>query len=246
MENTNFIPVNIFISYNQVDKKYKKNLLKNLSGLIRIGKINVWEDELILPGQEQNTEVKKNLDRAQINLILISPDFIDWELWHDEIYPQSIKKYEKGEMLIVPIMIRPTDILDLDLKRFHLLPKNMKAISLWNDEDEAWLDVTKSLRYLLENIGHDVNSHEVIPIETDMTFKEWFSILETGWQDFFANHCQILEDNSFDNLLKIQEVRIDAKFCSNLSPLKYCPYIKDIYLMNANEEHSKTLKNFTK
>ena len=65
----------LFLSYAHEDEDMKIQLDKHLIALKRSGKVEVWQDRQILAGQEWDASIKKELETADIILLLISVDF---------------------------------------------------------------------------------------------------------------------------------------------------------------------------
>ena len=65
----------VFMSYAHEDEALKTELDKALIALKRNEKIEVWQDQQILAGQEWNKGIKDELLSADIILLLISVDF---------------------------------------------------------------------------------------------------------------------------------------------------------------------------
>lgn len=150
--------IKVFISYAHADENYKDDLKKHLSGLKRNGIINEWNDRYIIPGKKWDAEIKRNLEESQIVLFLISSDFMSSDYINDVEIARTIERYGKSEVVIVPIIIRACDFSSLSLSDFQALPIDAKAISSWNNEDEAWVDVIKGIKNVIANIANIKNA----------------------------------------------------------------------------------------
>lgn len=147
--------IKVFISYAREDSNYVYELSRHLTGLIRNGLIEAWTDLGTLPGSEPDTEIRAQLEAADIIIFLISPDFIYSDYIHDVEIKKSIERYDKGEIQIVPIIVRPCDFNSFFFKKFQALPQNAKAISTWDDKDEAWSNILEGLKRVIN--GFDKN-----------------------------------------------------------------------------------------
>lgn len=87
---------------------------------------------------------------SQIILFLVSSSFMASNYIHDVEISEAIKRHEKGEVKIVPIIIRPCDYQSLPLSKYQGLPKDFNPISKWDDRDDAWLDVVNGIKKLLK------------------------------------------------------------------------------------------------
>ncbi len=140
----------LFISYSHKDEAIKDELVKHLSGLKRMGMISEWNDRKILPGEEWDLEIKEKLELADLILCLISSDFMASDYINDVEVQKAIDRHQKQLAKIVPIVVRPCDFESFPVSKYQALPKDAKPISLWNDRDEALLDVVRSLKKLLQ------------------------------------------------------------------------------------------------
>ena len=66
----------LFYSYCHKDEVLRKELEIRLKPMQRKGVITSWHDRLIEAGQEWRTQISRNLEQADIILLLVSADFI--------------------------------------------------------------------------------------------------------------------------------------------------------------------------
>ncbi len=144
--------VKLFISYAHKDEDFKDELRAHLSGLKQKGLIKEWDDRAILPGQVWDDEIKQNLNEADIILFLVSSAFMASGYINDVELKRAIARHKKGEVLIIPIVVRACDLSSLAISKFQALPKNAKPISSWDDPDEAYVDVVQQLKRVIKNI----------------------------------------------------------------------------------------------
>jgi hypothetical protein len=149
---TKKIPVPIFISYAHKDEDFKDALLEQLSPLRRNGLIAPWQDREIVAGEQWNDAIFENLRHAKVVLLLVSSAFINSDFCMEKELSAAIERHEKGECIVVPIIIRPCDFGEMLFAKFQAVPKNAKPISKWDDIDEAWLDVVKKLKVVFNTL----------------------------------------------------------------------------------------------
>jgi len=90
--------VRIFLSYSHKDEDIKEQLDIHLSALRRSDKISSWNDREIISGMDWDETIKRELDQADIILLLVSASFNNSEyIWHNEL-KKAIDKYHKGNM----------------------------------------------------------------------------------------------------------------------------------------------------
>jgi Leucine-rich repeat (LRR) protein/3',5'-cyclic AMP phosphodiesterase CpdA len=144
----------IFISYAEEDRSYRDELVTQLTLLKRQVAIEPWHDGQLLAGAKIADEIGKQLDTADLVLLLVSPNFVSSEKCFSDEMARALKKYDEKRGAVVPIVVRPTTgWKDLVLGRHRTLPSNEQPISRWSDKDDAWADVSEGLLRLLKQRG---------------------------------------------------------------------------------------------
>jgi hypothetical protein len=142
--------LSVFVSYSHADKKYKDELSIFLTSLLRQGKISLWVDNCIEPGQNFERAISDALSAAGVVLLLISPDFIASDYCYERELATALEMHEKGDCIVVPVIIRPCDWHSLSFGRLQALPQDGKPVTTWSDRDVGWHDVARSIRRLIE------------------------------------------------------------------------------------------------
>jgi hypothetical protein len=70
------MPVKLFLCYAHEDELLLKKLRTHLTPMQRQGLIEIWHDRDINAGIGWELEINKQLNTAQIILLLVSPDFM--------------------------------------------------------------------------------------------------------------------------------------------------------------------------
>lgn len=141
----------IFVSYSHKDEFHLEQLKTHLSGLVRQKLIDVWDDRQVLIGEKWNDSIKLKLDTSDIVLFLLSSDFLASTYINEVEIERTIERHKKGEVLIVPIFVRPCDFESSALNEFQGVPRDAKFIANWESVDSAFLEVTKELKKLIQN-----------------------------------------------------------------------------------------------
>lgn len=141
----------VFISYAREDDPLRRELDKHLSQLEKKNLIKVWHHHDISAGTEWESEINKQLDMADIILLLVSPDFMASDYCSVEMR-RAMERHERGEAIVVPIIVRPVHWWGTQLGKLWALPTGAKPIqsSAWRYVDEAFLDVVEGLRKIIE------------------------------------------------------------------------------------------------
>jgi len=141
----------IFISYSHRDEKYKDDLQIGLATLKNNGYIDTWDDRAILSGEEWDHEIKDALYKANIIILLVSPDFLASRYVKEQEIKIAMERHHDSTdaAVVVPVIIRPADWEDNAFARLQALPKNGKPISTWSNYDQAILDVVIGIKKLV-------------------------------------------------------------------------------------------------
>ncbi len=90
-------PSRIFISYSHKDDSYREALDTHLSLMKRQGVVDVWCDRRIVEGEEFDPEIAKNLERADIILLLVSADFIASDYCYEKEMERAMQRHDGGQ-----------------------------------------------------------------------------------------------------------------------------------------------------
>lgn len=136
----------IFFSYSKNDRPFLDELLRQLSGLRRQGKIQPWNDLDILPGEEWDAKIKHELQTADIIILFLSPDFLNTDyIWDVEI-TAAMARHEQGTAVVIPVAVRPCDWSGLPFSKLNALPSKAKPVTSYTNRDEAWLEVVQGVK----------------------------------------------------------------------------------------------------
>lgn len=151
-------PLKVFFSYSHKDTEIMNRLSVHLAPLRRLNKIEVWTDKAIQAGEEWDAEIEKNLRSSNIILLLVSADFVASSyIWEKEI-PMVLKLEKEKNARVIPIYLRPFDFSSLQFSKNQMIPKDplgqeLKAISQWENMDEAFMEVAKKIREVIESFN---------------------------------------------------------------------------------------------
>ena len=150
----------IFFSYSHDDKDLRDELDKHLAPLRRRSKAKTWFDGAIGAGQNWEETIRKNLRSADVILLLISHNFINSEfIWNNELQP-ALDRHKNGECRVIPVLMKPCLWEGLPFGSLQMVPHSqetgrLKAITTWNNSDEAFTLVAQSIQQALNDLGID-------------------------------------------------------------------------------------------
>ena len=145
-------PKKVFFSYSKEDLEFLNELKEHLSGLTRQGKIQGWDDSRILPGEEWDGAIKNELASADLILLLVSSKFLKTNyIWDVEI-KAAMKRHERKEARVVPIILRPCLWENMPFGKLNGLPKKGEPVSSFSDRDAAWTEVVKGIQRVIDGL----------------------------------------------------------------------------------------------
>ena len=97
----------LFISYSHMDRAFLEQFWTHLSPLEEDYGLQRWDDSRIQPGDIWLKEIEQALERAQVALLLVSPDFLASDFIRRKELPALFEAAEKDGLTILWLPIRP-------------------------------------------------------------------------------------------------------------------------------------------
>jgi MinD-like ATPase involved in chromosome partitioning or flagellar assembly len=146
--------IKIFISYSRKDEIVKSELMSHMSVLTKKHNVSIWSDDYLLPGDDWNDVIEKNLVDSDIILLLISPDYLRSKFTAYEV-TQSFKLKKR----IIPIIIRQTnEFFESTMSKLYALPRNMVPIEEFENRSQAFTDITSEIERVITSTVRDRSS----------------------------------------------------------------------------------------
>ena len=142
----------VFISYSHADEGLRDELEVHLAMLKRQGLVDVWHDRRLLAGDHLDWTISKELDEADVILLLVSPNFLASDYCYKIEKGRALERHRQGTARLISVILRPCDWTHTDLAQFLVTPTDGKPITQWPDRDEAFLDVTRQIRRAIEGL----------------------------------------------------------------------------------------------
>lgn len=152
MTNTRY-PLRIFCSYAHADDKYRRKLEKHLAPLKHDGRVSLWSDRKIVPGTSWRADIEKELEQADLILLLTSSDFIESEFCYSKELQRALERFAQREAMVIPLAIRPVDWKGTPLEGLQALPRDAKPVTLWANQDLAFADIARGVREAVEHFA---------------------------------------------------------------------------------------------
>jgi hypothetical protein len=144
----------VFFSYAHRDETLRDELAKHLSLLQNQKVIAGWHDRQIPAGTEWAGAIDAHLDNAQIILLLISADFMASTYCYGIEMTRAMERHEAGQARVIPIILRPVDWHNAPFGTLQALPKDGRPVTRWRPQDEAFLDIARGIRSVVEELAH--------------------------------------------------------------------------------------------
>jgi hypothetical protein len=148
----------LFCSYAHEDEKYKEDFDKHLTLLQRKGFVRLWHDRRIVAGMSWEDELDDYLEAARMIVLLISADFLSSDYCYGKEMTRALARYDMGEAAVLPIIVKPVDWELAPFAKLQVLPKDGKAVTKWRSQDEAWTQVSKEIRKIIDRIQESASS----------------------------------------------------------------------------------------
>lgn len=175
--------VKIFFCYAHEDEQLLKELEAQLIPLKRQGILDIWYDRNISAGTEWKREIDKNLNNAQIILLLMSQYFLMSDYCYSVEMKRALERHECGEARVIPIILRPVEWQGGPLGDLQALPKDGKPVTSveWPSRDDALHDIAIGIHKVIETLTiHVSNELPVRPENTMMSKSETNETIHRG------------------------------------------------------------------
>jgi len=140
----------VFFSYSHDDESFRDQLEKHLALLKHQGLIDSWHDRRIAAGSSVDTTIDRELDAADVILLLVSSSFLASPYCYSREMARAMDRHAAGTARVVPVIVRPCDWHGAPFGELLAVPKDGKAITTWPNYDEAYADVARQIRAIVE------------------------------------------------------------------------------------------------
>ncbi|MEX5499165.1 toll/interleukin-1 receptor domain-containing protein [Pseudomonas syringae] len=141
----------VFFSYSHEDELLRDQLEKHLASLKHEGYLESWHDRRILPGEDLSASIDAQINTAEVILLLVSASFLSSHYCYSIEMKRALERQASGECKVVPIILRACDWSHSPLGGLLAIPTDAKPITSWTNPDEAYADVVRGIRALLQS-----------------------------------------------------------------------------------------------
>jgi len=143
----------VFMSYSHKDEELRDQLEVQLAMLKRQGLVDVWHDRRLSAGDHLDGSIGRELDEADVILLLVSPDFLASDYCYNIEKAGALDRHKDGDARLISVILRPCEWHHTELADYLVTPTDGKPITRWADRDEAFLDVARQIRRAIEELG---------------------------------------------------------------------------------------------
>jgi predicted ATPase len=143
--------VKVFISYSHKDGRFFDALIEQMKLLQRQGVLEAWHDRRITAGSEWAGEIDRELESAEIILLLVSASFLASDYCYDVEMTRALERQAAGDAWVIPIILRACDWQSAPFGKLKSLPTDGKPVTAWKRRDEAYANIVEGIRALVAN-----------------------------------------------------------------------------------------------
>lgn len=224
--------MNIFISYSHKDEMFKNEFLEHLAGIQRQGIVKSWDDRQIDGGSDWKNDIMTAINRCNAALLFISSSFIASEFIYSVELKSLFERYEKNEIRIIPIIIRPCTWQLEKFSKLQAWPKDGIPIIQFphnnGERDAAWSWIITQIAKLADEskkLIKESDHSSLIPsnLNTFSTLKATIStksIATTHISELSSNLKQSLLTRKINNRISIFPFCLNENYRTWSEPLK--------------------------
>ena len=162
----------VFFSYSHRDEALRDELEIHLALLRREELIQSWHDRRIDAGDELDGSIDKNLETADIILLLVSPYFIASNYCFDVEMRRAIERHNAGNARVIPVILNPCDWHSSPFAKLMAVPKDGKPITKFPNIHDGFLEVVQAIRAIVQPSGKSPpTKHPAPPLQAAVTGK---------------------------------------------------------------------------
>jgi internalin A len=152
-------PLRIFFSYSHKDEQYKKELDVHFAHLRNTGRVETWNDRKIIAGDNWDDNIKKQLEEADILILMLSADFLNspYIMQREmKIVEERLRKEEK-HFKAIPIFTRSCYWKGFEMMKKQGIPRDTDGKSRWiassQDRDTLYTEIVEEVVRAMDTLG---------------------------------------------------------------------------------------------
>ncbi|WP_019062650.1 toll/interleukin-1 receptor domain-containing protein [Streptomyces prunicolor] len=143
----------VVLSYARLDEAHRQTFRKHVADLERSG-VHVFDDRDIPTGVDWEPVLFDEMERADIIVLLLTPNFVASEFCMDSELPIAERRWKAGECRLFPVNVAPFDVAkDSFLGRLQRTPSDKSLTEYRTAAPKQWREVARQLRKLVEGVS---------------------------------------------------------------------------------------------
>ncbi|MCQ2466731.1 MAG: TIR domain-containing protein [Clostridia bacterium] len=224
----------IFLSYRKKDRKYIKEIMKNIHENEACRDVAIWYDEYISLGEDFSSSIKSAFDKSNLFVLAVTPSLLEENNYVMRIeYPMAIK----NNVTVLPIEVVPTN-RDMLEKYYEGIPECISGSS----EIASWLETfaKTSLRTLNNSARHLylIGLAYLHGIDVEIDYSRAIDLLTRA--------AEMNLPEAYEELISIYDNGLGVNVDYDISIKwheKYLKYLKDLYLKCPSDDNRRVLLN---
>jgi len=169
--------VNIFVSYSHRDHRWfvedsPYDLIPWLRNSLKRDNVRLWYDRSdqggLQPGDEFRREIERQIDGAQIALLLLSEAFFSSDFIQTVEVPRIMARAERKEMVVIPVLLEPCDWDDFEyVASRQMVPGKPTPLINYTKELSDWVnarhEILTAIRRRIAQVIKDVEAAPPAP-----------------------------------------------------------------------------------
>jgi len=144
--------VDIFLSHAPPDGAFAAALETALAVLQRQRRIRLLHSGKVGAGKPRQDEILAQLDASRIVLLLISNAYLASDACEIEMR-RAVERHRSGRTRVIPVLVRATDEWkQTPVGPLLALPRNEIPVAHWAHPDEAWTEITREIRAIVDHL----------------------------------------------------------------------------------------------
>ncbi|MEO1393910.1 MAG: COR domain-containing protein [Cyanobacteria bacterium J06634_5] len=138
----------VFISYSHQDTTLFNELKVWLKSLERSGKLKVWDDTKIKPGEQWRQEIAQALATAKVAILLVSPHFIASDFIDNNELPSLLSAAENEGLTVLWIPISYSPYKDTAFEKYQAVHPPQQPLDTLEkpQRNKAWNDIYQKIQ----------------------------------------------------------------------------------------------------
>jgi len=145
----------LFISYSHHDEPWLKKLRIHLKPLESLYRLERWDDSLIQPGDKWLNEIQTALARAQVALLLVSPEFLASDFIQRKELPELLRYADEDGLKVLWLPLSPSSWkLFPHIEQYQAIISPAKSLAQMSkvDQDLAMVEITEKIHRIFTEL----------------------------------------------------------------------------------------------